>query len=84
MVYLADSTLGNINMTLANFTAIYSGYALVITNGTNTQNGTVLTNDEMENIKGEGCGCDSPTVATNTQNIVNIGLNISIIIKLEM
>ena len=71
MVYLADSTLGNINMTLANFTAIYSGYALVITNGTNTQNGTVLTNDEMENIKGEGCGCDSPTAPANTQNIIN-------------
>ncbi len=71
MVYLADSTLGNINITLANFTAIYSGYALVITNGTNTQNGTVLTNDEMENIKGEGCGCDSPTAPANTQNIIN-------------
>lgn len=47
MVYLADSDLGNINMTLEDFTAIYSGYALVITNGTQLNNGTVLTTEEM-------------------------------------
>ncbi|MCE7698660.1 MAG: cysteine peptidase family C39 domain-containing protein [Methanobacterium paludis] len=31
-VYLADSAFGNINMTLDNFTAMYSGYVLIITN----------------------------------------------------
>jgi len=55
-VYLADTDLGNINMTLENFTAVYSGYALVVTNNTNNtqfNNGTVLTTEEMQNIKGK-------------------------------
>jgi parallel beta-helix repeat protein len=57
-VYLADSSFGNINMTLEDFTAIYSGYALIITNNStnnstnNTINGTLLTNEQMQNIKG--------------------------------
>jgi len=59
-VYLEDSDFGNINMTLANFTADYlgnatTGYALVVTNDSNDPqlNGNEpLTNDEMQNIKG--------------------------------
>ena len=53
-VYLADSSFGNINITLEDFTAIYSGYALIITNNStnSTVNGTVLTNEQMQNIKG--------------------------------
>ena len=70
-VYLADSELGNINMSLSDFTAAYSGYALVITNGTNTQNGTILTTEEMENIKGKGCVCP-PYMSGNTQKIINV------------
>ncbi len=71
IVYLADSDFGNINMTLADFTAEYNGYALVITNGTPLSNGTILTTGEMQNIKGEGCACDLPDVPANTQNIMN-------------
>ena len=55
-VYLADSSLGNINMTIEDFTAVYAGYALIITNSTNdtnnTVNGTVLTNEQMQSIEG--------------------------------
>ena len=53
-VYLADSMFGNINMTLEKFIETYSGYALIITsNSTNsTVNGTVLTNEQMQGIKG--------------------------------
>ncbi|HEX3013556.1 MAG TPA: cysteine peptidase family C39 domain-containing protein [Methanobacterium sp.] len=56
-VYLADPVLGNINMTLEDFNAIYSGNALVITNDTNNTQldmGTVLTDEETQNIKGVG------------------------------
>ena len=57
-VYLADSSFGNINMTLEDFTAIYTGYALVITNNStnSTFNGTVLTIEQMQNIKGTANG----------------------------
>ena len=53
-VYLADSSFGNINMTLEDFTAMYTGYALIIINNStsSTVNGTVLTNEQMQNIKG--------------------------------
>ncbi len=43
-------------MTLENFTTLYSGYALVVTNDTNDpqlNNGTDLTIVEMQNIKGK-------------------------------
>ena len=56
-VYLADPVLGNINMALEDFNAIYSGNALVITNDTNNTQldmGTVLTDEETQNIKGVG------------------------------
>lgn len=62
MVYLADSDLGNINMTYADFTAAFIqdtvngyGYVLVVTNDSNNpqlNSGALLTNDEMQNIKG--------------------------------
>ena len=57
-VYLADSAFGNINMTLDNFTAMYSGYVLIITNNStnSTVNGTVLTNEQMQTIKGTSYG----------------------------
>ena len=68
-VYLADTDFGNINMTLADFTAAYVqnktngyGYALVITNNsTNPQlcNNNTLTDDEMKSIKGTGMGWTS-------------------------
>ena len=54
-VYLADSSFGNINMTLEDFTAIYTGYTLVITNNSakdTTLNGTILNNQEMLQKKG--------------------------------
>lgn len=64
IVYLADTDSGNINMTLADFTAAYVqnktdgyGYALVMTNNsTNSQlyNTNTLTDNEMKAIKGTG------------------------------
>ena len=54
-VYLADSSFGNINMTLEDFTAIYTGYTLIITNNSTnntTINGTILNNHEMLQKKG--------------------------------
>lgn len=53
-VCLADSAFGNINMTLDDFTAMFSGYTLIVTkNSTNiTANGTILTNPEMQEKKG--------------------------------
>lgn len=63
-VYLADTDFGNINMTLANFTAAYVqhattgyGYALVVTNNSTDpqlSNNNTLTDDEMKPIKGTG------------------------------
>lgn len=63
-VYLADSDSGNINMSLADFTAAYIqnttncyGYALLITNNSaNPQlcNNYTLTDNEMRVIKGTG------------------------------
>ena len=57
-VYLADSAFGNINMMLDNFTAMYSGYVLIITNNStnSTVNGTILTNEQMQTIKGTSYG----------------------------
>lgn len=53
-VYLADSSFGNINITLEDFKTVYSGYSLIISHNStsNTVNGTVLTNEQMQNIKG--------------------------------
>ncbi len=53
-VYLADSAFGNINMTLEDFTVMYSGYALIISNNStnDTVNGILLTNEQMQDIKG--------------------------------
>ena len=54
-VYLADSSFGNINMTLEDFTAIYTGYTLIVTNNSTnntTINGTILNNQEMLQKKG--------------------------------
>lgn len=57
-VYLADSSFGNINMTLEDFKVVYNGYALVISSNStsSTFNGTVLTNEQMQNIKGTANG----------------------------
>lgn len=62
--YLADTDLGNIKMTLENFTAAYIqnattgyGYALVVTNNSTDpqlSNNNTLTDDEMKAIKGTG------------------------------
>ena len=54
-VFLADSMLGNINMTIGNFTAVYTGYVIVVTNDTNNSqfnNGTFLNDDTMSTIIG--------------------------------
>ena len=66
IVYLADTDLGNINMTYANFTAAYIqntvsgyGYALVVTNNSSDpqlSNNNTLTEDDAEAIKGTGLG----------------------------
>ena len=58
-VYLADPSIGNINMTKTYFKAAYSGNALVITNNSNDKqltSGTILTNEEMQKIVGMGIG----------------------------
>jgi hypothetical protein len=49
--YLFDPDLGNIEMTMDKFNELYTGYALVISNGTIQINGTLLTDYEMQNIK---------------------------------
>jgi parallel beta-helix repeat protein len=70
-VYLADSELGNINMTLSDFTAIYSGNTLIITNNTNNtqlNNGTILTTEEMQNIIGGAWVYDVPANYVGTLN----------------
>jgi len=64
IVFLADTDLGNINMTIENFTAAYIqnttnsyGYALVVTNNSTDpqlNNNNTLTDDEMKAIKGTG------------------------------
>ncbi|MBU4535228.1 MAG: hypothetical protein KKF16_05280 [Euryarchaeota archaeon] len=53
-VLLADSAFGNIEMTREQFNELYSGYVLIVTNNStnNTLNGTTLTNEQMQNIKG--------------------------------
>jgi len=57
-VVLADSSLGIIRMTLAEFTELFgtSGYVLVASNSeiNGTVNGTVLTNDQIKEIIGTG------------------------------
>ncbi|MBU4535232.1 MAG: hypothetical protein KKF16_05305 [Euryarchaeota archaeon] len=50
-VYLFDPNLGNIEMTLEKFNELYTGYVLVVSNGTIQLNGTLLTDYEMQNIK---------------------------------
>ncbi len=53
-VYLMDTDLGNIQMTLTQFLQYYTGYALIIThNGTVIQqNGTLLNNNVMQTLIG--------------------------------
>ena len=56
-IYLADPVLGNINMTIANFTAIYSGDVLIVTNNSSDPeltNGTALTTAQMQSLLGQG------------------------------
>ena len=62
-VYLADPNIGNINMTLSNFKAAYSGNTLVITTNTNDKqltSGIKLTNEEMQKIIGKKYDVDWP------------------------
>ena len=62
-VYIADPSIGNINMTMTDFKAAYSGDALVITNNSNDKqltSGTILTNEEMQKIKGKKYDVDWP------------------------
>ena len=49
-VYLFDPNLGNIEMSLEKFSELYTGVALII-NGQAPANATILTDDEMRNIK---------------------------------
>jgi Transglutaminase-like superfamily. len=66
IVYLADTDLGNINMTYMNFTAAYiqntvsgCGYALVVINTLSDpqlSNNSTLTREDMKAIKGTGLG----------------------------
>jgi parallel beta-helix repeat protein len=49
-VYLFDPNLGNIEMPLEKFNELYTGIALII-NGQTPINATILTDDEMRNIK---------------------------------
>ncbi|WP_280636280.1 NosD domain-containing protein [Methanobrevibacter arboriphilus] len=56
IVYLADSSLGNINMTMEKFLEFYSGKAIIITNNaTDTQliNITLLSDNETEILIGK-------------------------------
>lgn len=60
-VFLADSAFGNINMSIENFTAMYSGYVIVITNTStnNVTNSTPLSMGDLQTIKaasGEALG----------------------------
>ncbi|MCE7698030.1 MAG: Ig-like domain-containing protein [Methanobacterium paludis] len=58
-VYLADPSLGNIQMSIANFTSYYSGYALVVTENANDSQlniGTALTKSQMQSLIGQGSG----------------------------
>ena len=50
-VYLFDPNLGNIEMSREKFNELYIGVALII-NGQAPANATILTDDEMRNIKG--------------------------------
>lgn len=57
IVCLADPTLGNINMSLENFTKFYSGKSIVITNNTNNSqliNATYLDDEVMQITIGRG------------------------------
>lgn len=55
-IYLADTNLGNICMTLKDFTSVYSGYALVVTKDKNNPqlSSTALTVKKMKSIIGTG------------------------------
>jgi hypothetical protein len=55
-VFIADPSLGNMAMTLEEFTKAYSGYALVISdsNDTETTDNNTLTGDELRNTNGMG------------------------------
>jgi len=55
-VYLADTSMGNMEMSLEKFNSLYSGNALVITNNANNpqlNNTNVMTTSEMKLAKGQ-------------------------------
>ncbi len=62
-VYLTDPNLGDIEMSLAKFNEVYTGYALVIANGTIQINATVMTEEEMRNIKAMRLVVDYMTIS---------------------
>ena len=74
-VSLADSAFGNINMTLEQFKAMYSGYALIITNNStkNTVNGTVLTNEQMQTIKERALEITLPGIGLPSVSLPSVG-----------
>lgn len=79
-VYLADPNIGNINMTMAYFKAAYSGTALVISNNSNDKqftSGTILTNDEMQKIKGMRYNIDWPRTGLKILGCAGIGAGIA-------
>ncbi|OPY29194.1 MAG: Cell surface glycoprotein precursor [Methanobacterium sp. PtaU1.Bin242] len=69
-VVLADSSLGIISMTLAEFTELFgdSGYVLVVSKSkiNDPVDGTVLTNDQMKSIVGTGLFGDFISWGWNT------------------
>lgn len=78
-VYLADPSIGNINMTMNDFKATYSGDALVITNNSNDKqltNGAELTNEEMQKIKGMRYTIDWPRTGLKILGCAGIGAGI--------
>ncbi|MEL7670783.1 cysteine peptidase family C39 domain-containing protein [Methanobacterium sp.] len=79
-VYLADPSIGNINMTMANFKVAYSGDALVITNNSNDKqlaSGTILSNEEMQKIKGMRYTIDWPRTGLKILGCAGIGAGIA-------
>lgn len=79
-VYLADPNIGNINIPMAYFKADYSGKALVISNNSNDKqltSGTILTNDEMQKIKGMRYNIDWPRTGLKILGCAGIGAGIA-------
>lgn len=79
-VYLADPDFGNINMTMNDFKAVYSGDALVITNNSSDKqltSGIKLTNEKMQKIKGMGYTIDWPRTGLKILGCAGIGVGIA-------